>query len=446
MEQIKKYDVFISSKSEDYPFAKEVYNFLTTHGLSVFIASEELRKIGDTQYADVIDKALDNSFHMIVVASSLSYLESKWVKYEWSTFSNDLKSGYREGNLMTILNSNIELRMLPASLRHQQSFHFVSYKNEILGYLQPYKKTEIKWTEHKPFNDESPEPKLVYGDTFVVELGNIRFEMLRIEGGKLEIGATLEQLSIAEDNEFPAHYITLPSFYMSKFPITQNIWETVMGYNKSHFKYKEYNVIAKPDLQKTMTGTLLKTFGPAGFVVGSMADVFSNNKKLKAVEDKGHYPAENLTYDEAREFVRRLSMITNIKFDLPTEYEWEYAARGGQKSKHFRYAGSNNLDDIAWYRNNSERSTHPVGQKLPNELGLYDMCGNVWEWTKTPAHPYATDIEPRGNIFIRRGGSWWHEDKNCRVSRRYASDGSKKTSGLGLRVVIREYIEEHSIR
>ena len=151
--------------------------------------------------------------------------------------------------------------------------------------------------------------------------------------------------------------------------------------------------------------------------------------------------AHQYHYDEAREFVRRLSKMTNIQFDLPTEEEWEYAARGGQKSKYCRYAGSNNIDDIAWYRNNSERSTHPVGEKQPNELGLYDMCGNVWEWTKTPAHSYATNIEPDGNIFIRRGGSWWHEDKNCRVSRRYASDRSKKTSGLGLRVVIRENIE-----
>ena len=164
-------------------------------------------------------------------------------------------------------------------------------------------------------------------------------------------------------------------------------------------------------------------------------------KKHQQSVDKGHYPAENLSLDEAREFVRRLSRMTNIEFDLPTEEEWEYAARGGQKSKHFCYAGSNNLDEVAWHRNNSERKTHPVGEKRPNELGLYDMCGNVWEWTRTPAHSYSANIEPEGSVFIRRGGSWWHEDKNCRVSRRYASDRSKKTSGLGLRIVIRKNIK-----
>lgn len=129
------YDVFISSKSEDYHLAEGVYNFLKKNGLSVFIASKELQKIGESQYADAIDEALDDSFHMIVVASSLNNINSKWVKYEWSTFSNDIKSGYRNGNLLTILSNTIVLKNLPASLRHQQSFHFDSYKNGILDYL-----------------------------------------------------------------------------------------------------------------------------------------------------------------------------------------------------------------------------------------------------------------------------------------------------------------------
>ena len=111
--------------------------------------------------------------------------------------------------------------------------------------------------------------------------------------------------------------------------------------------------------------------------------------------------------------------------------------RNGQKSKHYRFAGSDNIEDIAWYRDNANRSTHPVGEKLPNELGIFDMCGNVWEWTETPAHSYSVDVNPEGNCYIRRGGSWWHEEKNCRVSRRYVSDHTKKTSGLGLRVIIR---------
>lgn len=534
MGQKMKYDVFISSKREDYHLAEEVYDFLSANGLSVFIASEELKKIGEAQYADAIDEVLDNSVHMVVVASSLNHIKSKWVKYEWSTFSNDLKSGYRDGNLLTILSGSIELRTLPASLRHQQSFKFDSYKNDLLDYLQilkkgnnckeqnyqkqnmltqiavfkfysnedcqiilegttiatvigmsdePYclpvsrkgdyrfkcinskttesiirkehidvdeeKEIEIKWTKHKSFisDKESTVSKIISGDSFTVELGNIQFDMLRIEGGNLEIGATKEQRKYAENNEYPAHNITLSTFYIGKFPITQNIWEFVMGYNKSHFKYKEDTIGNNPAFSSPNIKAINENvFGPIGGIIRGINSAIychsnNRNKSCGVIEDKGHYPVESLTYDEALEFVSRLSKMTKIKFDLPTEEEWEYAARGGQKSRHFCYAGSNNLDDVAWYRNNSDRSTHPVGEKQPNELGIYDMCGNVWEWTKTIAHSYVTDIELSGNFFIRRGGSWWHENKNCRISRRYASNRSKKTSGLGLRVVIRENIK-----
>lgn len=287
------------------------------------------------------------------------------------------------------------------------------------------KDVDIQWSDHKPFNpdQEWPESTQISGDTYVVTLGNIRFKMIRVEGGSLEIGATKEQEDCAEKNEYPAHTITLPPFYIAQFPVTQNIWELVMGYNKSYFKSKEEKLSSS---QKTIPHGVWLT-------MDVLLGMFANNLD----SDKGHFPIENVTLDEAKEFVRRLSKMTNIHFSLPSEEEWEYAARGGQKSKHYRFAGSDNIEDIAWYRDNANQSTHPVGEKLPNELGIFDMCGNVWEWTETTAHSYAIDVKPEGNCYIRRGGSWWHEEKNCRVSRRYASDHSKKTSGLGLRLVIR---------
>ena len=287
------------------------------------------------------------------------------------------------------------------------------------------KDVDIQWSDHKPFNpdQEWPESTQISGDTYVVTLGNIRFKMIRVEGGSLEIGATKEQEDCAEKNEYPAHTITLPPFYIAQFPVTQNIWELVMGYNKSYFKSKEEKLSSS---QKTIPHGVWLT-------MDVLLGMFANNLD----SDKGHFPIENVTLDEAKEFVRRLSKMTNIHFSLPSEEEWEYAARGGQKSKHYRFAGSDNIEDIAWYRDNANQSTHPVGEKLPNELGIFDMCGSVWEWTETTAHSYAIDVKPEGNCYIRRGGSWWHEEKNCRVSRRYASDHSKKTSGLGLRLVIR---------
>lgn len=130
-----KYDVFISSKSEDYHLAEKVYDFLTAKGLSVFLASKILEKLGESEYASKIDEVLDNSTHLIVVSSKLDHINSKWVKYEWSLFSSDLKSGYRQGNLLTILSNSIELKNLPASLRHRQSFRLDAFQENIMGYL-----------------------------------------------------------------------------------------------------------------------------------------------------------------------------------------------------------------------------------------------------------------------------------------------------------------------
>ena len=226
-----------------------------------------------------------------------------------------------------------------------------------------------------------------------------------------------------------------------------------MGYNKSLFKKNEMKLSAElEELKKALGINTLSASAilglPAGLLVG-VGLTWGAKKAKQWIEkymtdnalygsDKGHYPIENITYDEALEFVKRLSQMTNLEFSLPTENEWEYAARGGQRSKGFKYAGSNTLDEVAWYRDNSDGATHPVGEKKPNELGLYDMSGNVWEWTETPAHPYGIDMEEGGDVYIRRGGSWWHKSQNCRVSKRYPSIRSKKTSGLGLRVVLRE--------
>ena len=314
------------------------------------------------------------------------------------------------------------------------------------------KEIEIIWEERKPFkpDQEWPEKTMIRGDTYSVDLGVLKFNMIRVEGGEMMIGATKEQLEDSENNEHPAHLVTLPTFYIGQFPVTQNIWELVMGYNKAYFKDKE-NVIIKDSEKKDspsaigLTEILVKNvnFGAIGkYALKKItAKAIQKLKDHLFGDDIDHYPAENITHDEAMEFVRRISIMANIKFSIPTEEEWEYAARGGQKSHGYKYAGSNDINEVAWYKDNSDGSTHPVGEKKPNELGLYDMSGNVWEWTETPAHSYASDVKPGGTIFIRRGGSWWHEAKNCRVSRRYASDHSKKTSGLGLRVVIRENVE-----
>ena len=377
-------------------------------------------------------------------------------------YSNENCQVFKEGKLVCSLEGlSDEPYYLPVPRKGDYRFKGINSITKETKVIKEHieaeeeKEIEIEWEVPKSSNSdkERTETLLVNRETFSVDLGELKFNMIRVEGGEIEVGATAEQVNDADENEWPAHRIACHTFYIGQFPITQNIWEIVMGYNKSLFKKNEMKLSAElEELKKALGINTLSASAilglPAGLLVG-VGLTWGAKKAKQWIEkymtdnalygsDKGHYPIENITYDEALEFVKRLSQMTNLEFSLPTENEWEYAARGGQRSKGFKYAGSNTLDEVAWYRDNSDGATHPVGEKKPNELGLYDMSGNVWEWTETPAHPYGIDMEEGGDVYIRRGGSWWHKSQNCRVSKRYPSIRSKKTSGLGLRVVLRE--------
>ena len=222
-------------------------------------------------------------------------------------------------------------------------------------------------------------------------LQNLINNMVRVEGGTFMMGATSEQGSDAYDDEKPAHQVTLSSFSIGRYEVTQEEWEAVMGSNPSNFK----------------------------------------GKKL---------PVEQVSWDDCQTFIRKLNQMTGKHFRLPTEAEWEYAARGGNKSRGYKYAGGDNLGSVAWYTDNSGNKTHEVGKKQPNELGLYDMSGNVREWCQDWKGGYRSSSQTNptgpssGSYRVNRGGDWINRARYCRVSYRSYITPDNRNSLLGLRL------------
>lgn len=227
-----------------------------------------------------------------------------------------------------------------------------------------------------------------------ITVGDVAFDMVWVEGGTFAMGSTD---SDASSDESPVHNVTLSGFYVGKYEVTQLLWTYVMGRNPSWFN----------------------------------------------VDD--NLPVEMVSWDDCQDFITKLNELTGKTLRLPTEAEWEYAARGGNKSKGYKYSGSDTIDDVAWYYGNSNSTTHPVGNKAPNELGIYDMSGNVWEWCQDRYGSYTPDAQTdptgpeNGSIRVCRGGSWYSHAQLCRCSYRDNSIFPVNRSYLnGLRLVLSE--------
>lgn len=225
----------------------------------------------------------------------------------------------------------------------------------------------------------------------VITVNGVSFKMIGVQGGTFTMGATSEQGSDADSDEKPTHQVTLSSFSIGETEVTQELWQAVMGSNPSYFK------------------------------------------GLKR-------PVEQVNWEDCQAFIRELNNLTGRNFRLPTEAEWEYAARGGQKSNPTKYAGSSTIDDVAWYIDNSGDQTHDVATKRANELGLYDMSGNVWEWCQDWKGSYRSGSQttPKGassgSDRVYRGGSWNYGAWFCRVSIRYNGTPASRYINLGLRL------------
>jgi len=222
-------------------------------------------------------------------------------------------------------------------------------------------------------------------------LEEIYQNMVSVKGGTFMMGSSDYT---AYKWEKPAHRVSVGDFQISKYQVTQKQWEEVMGDNPSFFKYKDL-------------------------------------------------PIENVSWHDVQQFIQKLNELTGKNYRLPTEAEWEFAARGGQYSKKFNFSGSNTIGEVAWYKNNSENLTHFVGaKKKSNELGLYDMSGNVWEWCNDWYGNYTTAAQnnPQGPVTgttrVIRGGSWCHDARSCYVSYRTSADPDKKTNNIGFRLCL----------
>ena len=245
--------------------------------------------------------------------------------------------------------------------------------------------------------NQSPTPQP--GGTTTYTVNGVSFKMVSVSGGTFLMGAQKTSSSgsnydaDAYDDEAPVHDVTLSDYQIGETEVTQALWQAVMGTNPS----------------------------------ASRGD---------------NLPVETVSWDDCQEFITKLNQATGKTFRLPTEAEWEFAARGGTKSHGYKYSGSNTIGDVAWYTENSGTKTHEVGTKQANELGLYDMSGNVWEWCQDWYGNYSSSAQSdptgptTGSYRVNRGGSWSGTARGCRVTNRGNGTPTGASNSLGLRLAL----------
>jgi formylglycine-generating enzyme required for sulfatase activity len=214
--------------------------------------------------------------------------------------------------------------------------------------------------------------------------------MVLVKGGTFSMGNSDRD---AYSWEKPVHSVTVSSFYISKYVVTKKQWSAIMD-------------------------------------------------TIPSIATGDDLPVVNVSWEDTQRFIQKLNELTGKQYRLPTEAEWEFAARGGNNSRKFKYAGSYNVHDVAWCKSNS-KGIQPAGTtKSANELGLYDMSGNVWEWCHDWYAPYANDaqVDPKGpdtgSTRVYRGGSWFHDARSCNVSYRSSGNPQHKSNIMGFRLCL----------
>jgi formylglycine-generating enzyme required for sulfatase activity len=382
----EQFDVFLAHNSVDKPLVREISARLRERGLNPWLDEEQIAP-GEL-FQEAIQKAIPNikSAAIIVGKSGLG----QWQIIELHT----LTSQFVRKRIKVIPILLPEVSELPEDLLFLQGFNWVSFK-QITDEDAFFR---LIWgiTGKKPPKNASPSPSLQvsqWPQIFTETLpGNIKLEMIKIPAGSFLMGTEeAEVIRLCKEygtdwykNEMPQHRVNLQEFYLGKYPVTQEQYQAIMGNNPSYFK------------------------------------------------DNPKNPVENVSWDDAQEFCQKLSEKTGKKYRLPSEAEWEYACRAGTQTRYYFGDNAELLEEYAWYYGNSGSKTHPVGQKKPNNWGLYDMSGNIWEWCENGWHESYENAPTDGtawnenhsvlNIRVLRGGSWYVDLSDCRSAFRYNND------------------------
>lgn len=283
---------------------------------------------------------------------------------------------------------------IPANLHVQLAKDASS--SEVIAEISAESSSSLNLTSLKKQVEPTLQTGMASNDDIVIKLPDgSSFEMVKLEKGTFFMGADVGQEAVF-DSEKPKHQVTLTrDYYIGKFEVTQGLWTVVMGKNPS----KNKNAI---------------------------------------------YPVDNVSRNDCQKFLKNLNAWTGRHFRLPTEAEWEFTARGGNKSKNYEFSGSNAISDVAWNIHNSGLRAHKIATKQANELGIYDMSGNVFEWCQDWKRDYSNSPETdpigseKGTLKVTRGGSWGVDGFSCRPSCRYFNNSSVHSVDLGFRLALSE--------
>ena len=389
---MEQYDIFISYSRTDIKLAEEIQRTLERFGLRCFRDTSDIHVSED--WIDVLSDRIMESKVFLLLGSSNAY-RSKWTKREILFADNNQRQivPYMIDN--TQLPPKLSFLLCNINQRSMSDYPIEQLVAELKGLIDfPSAPSNPKPKPPKPPKEQGAtviEPShfpFIKGKPLEFVVNGIVFNMMPVKAGKFIMGST------NRGNGFPAHEVQLlKDYYIGETEVTQSLWEAVMGYNPSHYK-----------------GALL--------------------------------PVETVSWDECHKFLKKIGDLTHHHFRFPTEAEWEFAARGRNSNPEGMYAGSSEVWNVAWYSDNSCNGTSPVKKKMKNELGIYDMSGNVNEWCHDfyDNYPNRKLIDPKGptngTMRVARGGSWYENEAKCRVYVRNKALPSTRSSNLGLRLAL----------